>query len=46
LRRANALLAHAAPSFAKSASSDITGPESTKQDCGGVYNRTGTSACE
>jgi hypothetical protein len=46
LRRAIALLALAAASFAMSACSDITGPESTNQDCGAVYNGTGTSACE
>ncbi|HSJ64689.1 MAG TPA: hypothetical protein VK922_12415 [Gemmatimonadaceae bacterium] len=45
LRRAIAILTLAAASFAMSACSDATGPETTNQDCGGVYAGTGTRAC-
>jgi hypothetical protein len=46
LRRAIALVALVAGSFALSACSGATtGPETTNQDCGGVYGGTGTSLC-
>lgn len=46
LRRAIALVALVAGSFALSACSEATtGPETTNQDCGGVYAGTGTRAC-
>lgn len=45
-RRAIALIALVAGSFALSACSDVTGPDTTAQDCGGVYAGTGTRACE
>lgn len=46
LRRAIALVALVAGSFAMSAcSAATTGPETTNQDCGGVYAGTGTRAC-
>jgi hypothetical protein len=44
LRRAIALVALVAGSFAMSACSEATGPETTNQDCG-VYVGTGTRAC-
>ena len=45
LRRAIALIALVAGSFALSACSDVTGPDTTAQDCGGVYAGTGTRTC-
>jgi hypothetical protein len=45
LRRALAVLAMLAGSFAMTACSDVTGPETTNESCGGVYAGTGTSAC-
>lgn len=46
LRRAIALVALVAGSFVMSACSEAsTGPESTNQDCGGVYGGTGTQLC-
>lgn len=45
LRRAFAIVAMLAGAFAMTACSDATGPETTTQDCGGVYAGTGTRAC-
>ena len=45
LRRAIALIALVAGSFALSACSDVTGPDTTTKDCGGVYGGTGTAPC-
>ena len=44
-RRAIAILAVLAGSFAVAACSDVTGPETTNEACGGVYAGTGTRAC-
>jgi hypothetical protein len=45
LRRTLAILTILASTFAMSACSDATGPDTTSQDCGGVYAGTGTRAC-
>jgi hypothetical protein len=46
LRRAIALVALVVGSFTLSACSEAaTGPETTNQDCGGVYAGTGTRIC-
>ena len=43
-RRAIALIAIVAGSLAMAACSDVTGPDTTTESCGGVYAGTGT--CE
>lgn len=45
IRRSIALLALVAASFAMSACANVTGPDSSKQDCG-VYAGTGTRCAE
>jgi hypothetical protein len=45
LRRTLAILTVLASTFAMSACSDATGPDTTNDVCGGVYAGTGTRSC-